>query len=218
MTTTGATSPADVPAFLRALRTPRTDSAATPPQDAPTATSARSGDSVTLSPLAAALKGNALTMFNEALTDDDRRTLDDAVRAGTLTGEDVAKGLTTRLKRIGFGLASNIIVPQPTFDLATAMKQLEASAGGMHRRGERGSDIEPPLDDGPITTDRTTTEKPAAAKPPTDPKRLAYFNALDDGGDEAARTIAGLGIDLSPFTAFGERVYRLIDRGAFEYG
>ncbi|HYD70850.1 hypothetical protein [Azospirillum sp.] len=218
MATTGATSPADVPAFLRALRAPRTDLAATSPQDAPPATAARSGDSVTLSPIAAALKGNALTMFNEALTDDDRRTLDDAVRAGTLTGEDVAKGLTTRLKRIGFGLGTDVIVPQPTSDLATAIKQFEASAVGMHWRGERGSDVGPPPGDAPIAADRITAEKPAAARPPADPKRLAYFNVIDDGGDEAARKIAGLGIDLSPFTAFGERVYRLIDRGAFNYG
>jgi len=211
MTTTGATSPTDVPAFLRVLRAPGTDSAATLPKDAPPATAARSGDSVTLSPIAAALKGNALTMFNEALTDDDRRTLDDAVQAGALTGDDVAKGLATRLKRVGFAHTADLGIGAVDLDSDAMLRRMDGSR--LPQRGERRPDSGSPADAGPILT-----EKPTAAKPPADPQRFAYFNAIDDGGDEAARKIAGLGIDLSPFTAFGERVYRLIDRGAFDYG
>jgi len=211
MTTTGATSPADVPAFLRTTAASRTSATALVPRDAASTGPGRSGDSVSLSPMAAALKGNALTVFNEALTDDDRRTLDDAVRAGTLTGDDVAKGLTTRLKRVGFAHAADLGVTAVDLDLDAMLRRMDGSR--LLRRGERRPDTEAPQDAAPIRTD-----KPATAKAPADPQRLAYFNAIDDGGDEAARKIAGLGVNLSPFAAFGNAVRRLIDRGAFEYG
>lgn len=67
MTTTSVASPADVPASMRTGSASRPAATSTTPGGTAPAAASRAGDSVTLSSLAAALKGNALTMFNEAL-------------------------------------------------------------------------------------------------------------------------------------------------------
>ncbi|WP_247890116.1 hypothetical protein [Azospirillum brasilense] len=165
-----------------------------------------------LSALATALKGNALTMFNEALGDEDRRKLDDAVRAGTLAGDDVAKGLTTRLKRIGFA-QSGVDVAAVDLDSEAASRALGGTP--LLQRGQRRADSQTQPDNSPIRVD-----KPSASPSPATGRNAqanAYFLAIEDGGDDASKKIADLGINLSPFAAFGDAVRRLIGKGAFDY-
>ncbi|WP_454017743.1 hypothetical protein [Azospirillum sp. Marseille-Q6669] len=165
-----------------------------------------------LSALATALKGNALTMFNEALGDEDRRKLDDAVRAGTLTGDDVAKALTTRLKRIGFA-QSGVDVAAVDLDSEAASRALGGTP--LLQRGQRRAAPQTQPDNSLIRVD-----KPSASPSPAtgrDAQANAYFLAIEDGGDDALKKIADLGISLSPFAAFGDAVRRLIDKGAFNY-
>ncbi|UKJ75358.1 hypothetical protein [Azospirillum brasilense] len=137
MAPTSVTSPADVPAYFRTGSASRSTNTSTPSIATTTVRNGGANDSVDLSALATALKGNALTMFNEALGDEDRRKLDDAVRAGTLTGDEVAKGLTTRLKRIGFA-QSGVDVATVDFDSEAANRALGGAV--LLQRGQRRSD------------------------------------------------------------------------------
>lgn len=57
-------------------------------------------DSVNLSPLAGALTGNALTLFNKALGDKDRAKLAELVGSGAVQAEEVSKALVYSLKHI----------------------------------------------------------------------------------------------------------------------
>lgn len=58
-------------------------------------------DSVDSSPLAGALKGNALTLFNKALGDKDRARVAELVNTGAVAADEVSKALIHSLKHIG---------------------------------------------------------------------------------------------------------------------
>ncbi|CAO3453986.1 hypothetical protein [Azospirillum argentinense] len=191
---------------------PKSAAPSPPPVPENQAVTDKPSDSGLTHKLADALKGNALTMFNEALGDEDRRKLDDAVRAGTLTGEDVAKGLTTRLKRIGFAQSG---VDVATVDLDSEAANRALSGALLLQRGQRQADTPAQPDNSPIRVD-----KPSASPSPAtgrDAQASAYFLTIEDGGDDAAKKIADLGISLNPFAAFGDTVRRLIGGGIFDY-
>lgn len=211
MAVEGATSPTSIHEFMRSRSIARATGAPPSGREAAPASS-RSADSVSLSPLASALKGNALTVFNEALSDDDRKTLDDAVRSGTLTGDEVAQGLETRLKRIGFALGGDFRVAAVDIDEDAAQRLL----GGVRllERGERP----PPADEGqPEERSPLLKTKPRQTDTPSDPRRLAYFTDIAQGGDDAARKIADLGVDVGTFTNFGSAILRMVDGGLFTF-
>lgn len=212
MAPTSVTSPADVPVYFRTGSASRSTNTSTPSVATTTVRNGGASDSVDLSALAAALKGNALTMFNEALGDEDRRKLDDAVRAGTLTGDEVTKGLTTRLKRIGFAQSG---VDVATVDLDSEAANRSLGGAVLLQRGQRRSDTPTQPDNSPIRVDKpSASPSPATSR---DAQANAYFLAIEDGGDDASKKIADLGINLSPFAAFGDAVRRLIGKGAFDY-
>lgn len=157
--------------------------------------------------------GIALTEHIETFRrHEDRRKLDDAVRVGTLTGDEVAKGLTTRLKRIDFAQSG---VDVATVDLDSEAANRALGGAVLLQRGQRRSDTPMQPDNSPIRVD-----KPSASPSPAtgrDAQANAYFLAIQDGGDDASKKIADLGINLSPFAAFGDAVRRLIGKGAFDY-
>ncbi|WP_247876973.1 hypothetical protein [Azospirillum brasilense] len=191
---------------------PKSDAPSSPPGPENQAVTDKPSDIGLTLKLADALKGNALTMFNEALGDEDRRKLDDAVRAGALTGEDVAKGLTTRLKRIGFAQSG---VDVATVDLDSEAANRALSGALLLQRGQRRPDTPAQPDHSPIRVDKPSpSPSPETSR---DARASAYFLAIDDGGDDASKKIADLGISLSPFAAFGDAVRRLIGKGAFDY-
>lgn len=228
MTTTGAASPADYSVVAGIKTAQRASATPAPAGQASPAAPSRGGDTVDLSPLASALKGNALTIFNEALTDDDRQKLDEAVRAGTLTGEEVASGLTTRMKRAGFAFRNGL---EPPKNDRSALDRVQQQVDRLNQSvAALGRGEQPPATEAaPSAIERTQTPSrgtsPAdgsfrdTGKAPTgdDAARLAFLNTLDDGGDAAAQKISNLGINLGLFGNFGEKVVSLLDKGAFTY-
>ncbi|WP_247888535.1 hypothetical protein [Azospirillum brasilense] len=190
----------------------KSDAPAPPPGLDNQAVTDKPSDSGLTLKLAEALKGNALTMFKEALTEDDRRKLDDAVRVGGLTSDDVAKGLTTRLKRVGFA-QSGVDVAAVDLDSEAANRALGGAP--LLERGQRRSDRPTQPDNSPIRVDKpSSSSSPATGR---DAQANAYFLAIEEGGDDSAKRIADLGISLNPFGAFGDTVRRLIGEGAFDY-